>query len=116
MKWIHRNIEIEVNQSGKFNFKCCDTEYSVNSLDEAKEIIDDKTESYYFIDKEFYLNMRNKLDDREVMFLDQLIEELSCHQFNAYCQLGIRNWLEFNISADVFKICKDERWKKKINC
>ena len=113
MKWIHRNIEIEVNSSGKFVFECCDKIYLADSLDEAKETIDEETRCYYSVDKEFYLNMRNKLNDREVMFLDQLIEELSCHEWNAYCELGIKNYLDFDISEDVFKICKDERWKQK---
>lgn len=108
MNWIYKNIKININTDGKFVFNCCDSSYTVNSLIEAKEIIDEKTKEFYSINEEFYKNIIKKLNNKEAMFFNQLIEELNCHHNNCYCDLDIYNYLDFEIDNKVFELCKSK--------
>ena len=113
MNWTHKNIKIEITSSGKFAFKCCNTEYLADSLDQAKEIINVTTKVYYTISINFYSHMLDKLDNKEKMFLNQLVEELRCHEDNPYCELCIRNRLDFEIDKQVFDFVENDEISDK---
>lgn len=106
MKWTHKDIDITVDSRGYFCFTFLGNRFAFSSLQQAKEDIDTKTKSYYTIDIKTYKSMMSKLNHKESTFLKQLIQELRCHDFSAYCELGIHNYLDFDIEEDVFNECE----------
>ena len=96
MKWTHKKTDITINYDGLFVFEFYNKKYKVKSLEEAQKTIDTETEEYYTFDTASYEKMKSKLDEREALFLDQLIDEVCEHEYNNYCDLGI-TCLDFKI-------------------
>mgnify|MGYP006878191783 CR=1 FL=1 len=58
MKWIYKNIEIEINSEGRFFFNVRGKDFSTTSLGEAKEIISEILASYYTFSHDFNSMLR----------------------------------------------------------
>ena len=98
MKWNYKNVEVTIDEDdGLFYFEIGGKEYSEESLNKAKEIIDEERIEYYNITKKDLDKLYAKLDSREKDFVRALMEELDRHDCNAYCQIGITDEFEFNI-------------------
>lgn len=100
MKWTHRKIEIEVNENGLFVFTFNGWAYKESTLIEAKNKIDELSKDYYDFTENDYKTLLKKLTNRERDFVNSLVKELSCHESNAYCSLGIYNHFDFNVDFD----------------
>ena len=100
MKWTHKKIEIEVNENGWFVFTYDKREFKEASLNEARNTIDELLKDYYDFTEKDYKTLLKKLNNRERDFVNSLVKELSCHESNAYCSLGIYNYFEFKVDFD----------------
>jgi hypothetical protein len=89
MKWIYKNIEIEINSEGRFFFNVRGKDFSTTSLDEAKEIISKALAFYYTFTQKDMDKLLSKLDSREKELVKSLYQELDNHKGNNYCELGI---------------------------
>ena len=90
MKWEYKNHTIKVDKDGLFAFKTADGLYhSCDTLCEAKKLIDELMSEYYNMTQEQYRQLLGKLTDREKDFVNSMVKELHCHEFNAYCELGV---------------------------
>lgn len=89
MKWIYKNIEIEINSKGRFFFNVRGKAFSTTSLGEAKGIISEILASYYTFTQKDMDKLLSKLDDREKSLIKSLYQEIEKHIDNPYCQLGI---------------------------
>lgn len=89
MKWIHKNIEIEINSKGRFFFNVRGKDFSTTSLGEAKGIISEILASYYTFTQKDMDKLLSKLDDRGKSLIKSLYQEIEKHIDNPYCQLGI---------------------------
>ena len=79
-----------MNEDGLFTFKTADGLYhDCASLSEAKKLIDELMSEYYNMTQEQYKQLLDKLTDREKDFINSMVTELHCHEFNAYCELGV---------------------------
>lgn len=76
MKWIYKNIEIEINSEGRFFFNVRGKDFSTTSLDEAKEIISEILASYYTFTQKDMDKLLSKLDNREKELVKSLYQEL----------------------------------------
>lgn len=97
-KWEYKGVVISITPDGDFAFSFLNTKYSWDSLNDCKKHIDNLTkESYRFtldeIDR-FY----NKLSSKEKCLIKQMIKELHIHSDNAYCELGITDNFDFDLS------------------
>lgn len=87
MEWNYKGIEITIDEQGYFNFEDSHTAYCTKSLEEAKKRIDDLTiKRFSFDDLQIMLR---KLKENEQDFVKEMIHELSRHEYNAYCEMGI---------------------------
>jgi hypothetical protein len=104
MKWNYKRIIIRVNNEGLFYCLCNGVEVNEFTLQEVKKTIDTLTEKYYNFTEKDIQSMLKKLDNREKDFVNSLLQELSCHWDNAYCEIGITDnmlfngWLEYGSS------------------
>lgn len=98
MEWIYKNTKICIKEDGKFYFAVNGNNYIEETLDSAKSKIDNLLNHYYKITEADLKHMYTKLNNREQAFIQNLIDELACHDLNAYCELGIHNELRFDIS------------------
>lgn len=89
MKWIYKNIEIEINSKGRFFFNMRGKDFFTISLNKAKEIIDEELSSYYTFTQKDMDKLLSKLDNREKELVKSLYQELDNHKDSNYCELGI---------------------------
>lgn len=89
MEWEYKGITIKIDEdTGKFFFRY-DKEYLVESLSEAKRIIDEKFSKYYTFTQYDMNKLLGKLNKREQELVKSLYHELHYHINNPYCELGI---------------------------
>ncbi len=95
MEWNYKNVIISIENDGKFYFSVSKKAHTVDTLEAAKHIIDELSESYYTFNDKDIDKLCGKLDKRESEFVRALIEELKLHEFNAYCEIGISDEMLF---------------------
>lgn len=96
MEWNYQNVIIKIESDGKFYFSINGEVETTNSLEAAKNRIDNLRLSYYTFSKEDIDKLCKKLDKRESEFVRTLIEELKLHKFNVLCEIGISDEMPFD--------------------
>jgi hypothetical protein len=95
MEWNYKKVTIAVDSDGMFNFSINENVYIDSSLESAKSRIDIILKDYYTFSKKDIDILCKKLNKRESEFVRALIEELKCHEYNAYCEIGISDEMLF---------------------
>lgn len=95
MNWNYKNVIIEIEEDGKFYFSINGKTEKVDSLEIAKSLINVSLKKYYTFSLEDIDKLCKKLDKRESEFVKSLIDELSRHSCNAYCEMGITDEMLF---------------------
>lgn len=97
MKWYYKNIEITIQENGKFYFSINNLSEAFDSLDLAKNRIDHLLKNYYTFNKKDIDILCKKLNRREKEFVLNMIDELKIHRSNAYCEIGLSDEFLFTI-------------------
>ena len=95
MNWNYKNVIIEIGEDGKFYFSINGKTEKADSLEIAKSLIKLSLKEYYTFSKKDIDKLCKKLDNRESEFVKSLIDELSRHSCNAYCEMGITDEMLF---------------------
>jgi hypothetical protein len=96
MKWNYKNVVIKIENDGNFYFSINGEVEITNSLEAAKNRIDNLRLSYYTFSKEDIDKLCKKLDKRESEFVRALIKELKLHKHSPYCEIGISDEMVFD--------------------
>jgi hypothetical protein len=96
MKWNYKNVIIEIKSDGKFYFSINGKTEKADSLEKAESVIDLSLKDYYTFNEKDIDKLCKKLDKRESEFVRSLIDELSRHRCNAYCDMGITDEMLFD--------------------
>lgn len=89
--WKYKGIVIMLNKEGNFSFAINNEKRIYSSLNGAKAEIDNVFKENYTFSKNDLENLFRKCSQKEKAFLNALIEELSFHYNNSYCELGLCN-------------------------
>lgn len=95
--WTYKNIDIQVDDTGLFEYCFQNKYYREDTLEKAKRSIEENTRSYYKITEQDYKNLLAKLNNRERHFISSIIQELESHANSAYCEQGLNLDFEFNL-------------------
>lgn len=103
MEWTHKGIKIIVDDNGYFVFNISGEKYRETTLDAAKDSIDEKTEEYYTFTEKDINALFSKLNVREKHFIQDALTELSCHENNAYCEMGVNTSFIYKFDIEKLK-------------
>lgn len=95
MNWNYKNVIIEVENDGRFYFSINGKTEKADSLETAKSLINRLLKDYYTFSEKDIDKLCKKLDKRESEFVRSLMDELSRHSCNAYCEMGISDEMLF---------------------
>lgn len=88
MKFKYKDFIITVKEDGLFYCNVNGSSVQTSTLVAAQHTIDSIIDSYYTITLEDYNIVLAKLDRREKAWVKDLVEALSYHYDNCYCELG----------------------------
>lgn len=89
MKWLHKNITINVTVDGLFKFEVNDVMKYADSLKDAQDKIDKAlAEQYHFSDSDIKV-LLSKLNNKEKGLVEDMLLELNSHSSSPYCELGL---------------------------
>lgn len=89
--WKYKGIIITLNKEGEFFFFIKSNKRVYSSLSGAKVEIDNILKEDYTFSKKWFRKSFKKCSQKEKDFLNVLIEEISIHYNNPYCELGFCN-------------------------
>lgn len=96
MEWNYKKVIISIESDGRFYFSLNGKVNVENTLESAKNTIDELLKKYYTFNEKDIDKLCRKLDKRESEFVRALIKELNIHKFNAYCEIGMSDEMLFS--------------------
>ena len=94
----YKGVTIICNEDGYFIANIEGKDYIEVSFQDIKEVIDNQLKKDFTITKKDWQNLINKLSPKETRFISNLVREVNCHSYDPYCNLGITDGFDFDIS------------------